>query len=544
MPNTSLTIRILFYCDDADQNWVPIDARASTQKETHDDSAHRGGEHEFGLGILKTLLEKRQDISILTAIQYEISVVNRNYSYNNTGYVDQALSEDNLNFITPELLAPFSQIWIFGMHYGNNLNPDPNHTEVAKRAKIDDWQRRSKQELTDEELRVLAEWMDAGNGVLITGDHSNEVNSLKLNLGRALGKHIKRAGELRFWEDGPLFNGPTHVDTTHNMRGEPDPNMETMHQQEDTIPQNIHFQWGLKLPGQTPPQPHMLFQTRRSTAGSSGTIRFLPDHVHEGAIKIPVDYTQTDKEGKPIWPSKNGLQPRPEMIAWGTNYALPGPSTISRTVGLVAAYDGHSVGVGNIVAHSTWHHFVNVNLVGFLVGTQPTDTLQLIGDYLSNLAVYLHNPKQLNILEVLALHLGNIPSPISDDPSWGGSNSGKNPLPHSSIFAKEVGDFAFQQLSRFISPVHLNYFIRDKIHTTILGHDASLEASTALDSRTVLGEMLLALDGWPVRSNESDSYQSSLAVEKKGILRALQSYLAKQEETLNPIRQAIVSMQR
>jgi hypothetical protein len=34
---------------------------------------------------------------------------------------------------------------------------------------------------------------------------------------------------------------------------------------------------------------------------------------------------------------------------------------------LVSACDGAPAGVGRIVAHTTWHHFVNVNLHGFLV---------------------------------------------------------------------------------------------------------------------------------------------------------------------------------
>lgn len=36
--------------------------------------------------------------------------------------------------------------------------------------------------------------------------------------------------------------------------------------------------------------------------------------------------------------------------------------------GLVSAYDGHPAGVGRITCDSTWHHFINVNLIGVLAG--------------------------------------------------------------------------------------------------------------------------------------------------------------------------------
>jgi hypothetical protein len=35
---------------------------------------------------------------------------------------------------------------------------------------------------------------------------------------------------------------------------------------------------------------------------------------------------------------------------------------------VISAYDGHRAGVGRIVCDSTWHHFINVNLVGVVEG--------------------------------------------------------------------------------------------------------------------------------------------------------------------------------
>jgi hypothetical protein len=555
MPSTH-TIKILFYCDDADQSWVSINGAKPSQPDTHDDSAYRSGEHEFGVGILKTLLENHQGGDGFKTIKYEIDVVNRNYEYDSKGYVVSRLDEANLNFITPELLVEYSQIWIFGFHYGNNLVPAGNHKVVRDRTRIspgEDWHRlwssRSKQEFTDSELRALAEWMDAGNGVLITGDHSNSVdgvngNRLNLNLGRSLGKHIKRAGELRVWEDGPLAFYPHNVDTT---RGLPQKDMYKMVEQEDDIPQKVITTREIDLLGQTPPVPHMLFQDLTTVDNPSGTVRYLPDHQHEGAIKIPSDYGRVDEKGKPIWPSKNGVQPKPEIVAWGVNYAATKPplaSPFSRSVGLVVAYDGHPVGVGNIVAHSTWHHFVNVNLVGFLNGTQPNETLKQIRAYFANLACYLENPNKIDIFVIFAANLPPMKSPISDGPDFGGLNSGKNPLTNHSILAKEVGTFAFQHLSRIINPVHLRYYLQDQMNIASVEHGATFNMAENFDSLSVLGEILLASNEAPPSSTESDSLASSAAIPQKGIFRALENHLARQEETLKPIRQAKESMQR
>ena len=43
--------------------------------------------------------------------------------------------------------------------------------------------------------------------------------------------------------------------------------------------------------------------------------------------------------------------------------------TIAQTFGVVSAYDGHRAGgKGRVICDSTWHHFVNVNLIGVLEG--------------------------------------------------------------------------------------------------------------------------------------------------------------------------------
>jgi hypothetical protein len=56
---------------------------------------------------------------------------------------------------------------------------------------------------------------------------------------------------------------------------------------------------------------------------------------------------------------------------------------------IVAAYDGSPANVGRIVADSTWHHYFNVNLRGFL-GAGPV--LPRLADYYRNLTEWLAPP--------------------------------------------------------------------------------------------------------------------------------------------------------
>ncbi len=492
-------VRILFYCDDADENVLPIDGSVRPRPgNTPDNSAYRGGEHEFALGITKGLLENQSELHGDRLITYEVDVVNRNYEYDGTGKIVRLLDESNLNLITPELLQPYGQIWIFGMHYGNNLIPVRSYSPTEQRlGGAPDWAQRAKQELTNDELQVLEKWMDAGNGVLITGDHSNPVNNDSLNLGRSLGRSLKRASEMRIWDGGPPLGGPDVVDTSHGTSGAGESDMSTMLLQQDGTPQNISF---------TPPNvfrrageqiiPHPLFQTRSHPENPTGVIKVLPDHAHEGALNIPGTYSHLDHQGAPVWPSKNGNQPKPEIVAWGTNFALPKPTGIwdrrSRQVGVVSAYDGHAVGVGNIVAHSTWHHFINVNLVGFLDGKKTTPTLRRIGEYYANLASYLDNPFALRIR-----YLDNIiryvkwRRPFSDGPDFGGTINTKNPVLTRADFANEVGKHALQQLRGTTDFVWVRKFLLDQVASTLNEHGIDQDTLGEMNDETLLGHILL-----------------------------------------------------
>ena len=268
-------------------------------------------------------------------------------------------------------------------------------------------------ELTNAEVAALRTWMDAGGGVLITGDHSNDVSARQhflvdpalkgttLNLGRALGVRVPRAGQMRVWVGAPDSSAPSYyVDTAG------DPNMSMMPKQEDPVPQSIRVEqvWRRVGTGSASAfQPlnfiafddHPLFRATPNADYQNSTIDILPDHVHEGAVAIPKTLDPA------MWPARGNYRPVPQIVAWGTNKAplrfVASGGTVQseflrpwREVGVVAAYDGDYVSVGRIVAHSTWHHHVNVNLVGFRnPDGSAGKVLRRLGEYYKNVALWL-----------------------------------------------------------------------------------------------------------------------------------------------------------
>lgn len=384
------TLRILFYGDVRDTNIAAV-------PQPSPGSQLRGEPTEFGLRILKDTLEGQSSF----LMRYSVDLLLRHHRLKSDGFAEPQASP-GLNKLTPALLKKYDQVWFFGQQYAN------------LRQWVDDYGGPDS-ELTDAEVNALRAWMDAGGGVLITGDHSNDVDAVKdhlvdtslrgqtLNLGRAIGHRVPRAGQMRVWVGAPDSGPPDYyVDTAA------DPNMGQMPKQEDAFPQSIRVEqvWRkisfagprpLGLSGYWWQEDHPLFRGRSTPDYPSTRIDILPDHVHEGAVAIPRSFDPS------VWPRRGNFQAQPAVVAWGTNKAplriggiggigggLRDRFTLFREVGAVAAYDGDAVGVGRIVAHSTWHHFVNVNLVGFRNpdGT-PGKVLRRLGEYFANLALWL-----------------------------------------------------------------------------------------------------------------------------------------------------------
>jgi hypothetical protein len=261
----------------------------------------------------------------------------------------------------------FDQIWFFGVHQGNR----DNHTEVF----LDGGPR---SELEPDEIEALDNWMrigegdgQRGGGVLMTGDHGDELpNDAMLSgpaptsglwtIGRALGNRVPRAGKMRQW-DGPPRSG-SQSQNTHFANA----NFDNPALGFDDMPQR------LKGTPSENGQPHSLFFYEPGTF-----IEVFPDHMHEGAIRMPTDEELANTNE---WPEAV----RPQVVARGTDHSKGGT-----VVDLVAAYDGDLAGVGRIVADSTWHHYFNINLNRFIPPSDPNSPTDQIGQFYANLAVWL-----------------------------------------------------------------------------------------------------------------------------------------------------------
>lgn len=290
------------------------------------------GNNGFSLGILRQLILENQPFFA----QFEIDLINRH----DGGHA--------ANKLTAEVLGRYEQAWFFGL-LQCNMPGEPEN------------------ELVDSEVEALRNWMDAGGGVLVTGDHSNprppEADpSLPdyLNLGRALGHRIPRAGELRVWNDRP----DSSIEFSHNTH-QPDPwgsdvNMPIPNDL-DPYPQELILR---KQGG----RPHALFQGRR------GPITVFPDHMHEGQLVIPEQYPAD------VWPAGRAGQPKPEIVARGTD------KRDGQVYGVTSVYDGAAAGVGRIVADSTWHHYFDLNLWGF---QKDGEVLDRLTEFYVNLTLWL-----------------------------------------------------------------------------------------------------------------------------------------------------------
>ncbi|MGW0520155.1 hypothetical protein [Crossiella sp. NPDC003009] len=294
----------------------------------------------FGVGLLRDLTERNAPFHT----DFRLDLVQRH----GNGHASDKL--------TAELLGKYDQVWFFGIAPCDL----PGQGEPEN-------------ELTDPEVAALRAWMDAGGGVLVTGDHSNPKPSGAdpaldelLNLGRAISHRVPRAGELRVWEGLP----DSSIEFSHNTH-QPDDRGSDIN---NPIPMDAdHHPQQLILKRYLPSgRPHPLF------SGKRGPIAVFPDHMHEGQLRIPDSYPAE------VWPSGPFGQPKPEIVARGTD------KRNGSVYGVVSTYDGHAAGVGRIVADSTWHHYFNINLFGFL--SEPAVAAKM-GEYYANLALWLAPPR-------------------------------------------------------------------------------------------------------------------------------------------------------
>ncbi|MBC7827147.1 MAG: hypothetical protein H7122_05340 [Chitinophagaceae bacterium] len=214
--------------------------------------------------------------------------------------------------------------------------------------------------LSNAELTIITQFMENSKGGLFaTGDHGA--------LGRALCGSIKRVKSMRLWNSTPGddevgMTGPRRNDT--NQVGH-DAGTQFSDQSDD-VPQTIEPKYYRKRVG-SPFEiyPHPLLCSKL------GVINVLPDHPHEGECRVPTTAAELAE-----YPALGGTTIIPEVIAksrvisgnTGRIFTSSKSATQAQTFGAISAYDGHRAGIGRIVTDATWHHFVNVNLIGLVEG--------------------------------------------------------------------------------------------------------------------------------------------------------------------------------
>jgi hypothetical protein len=321
-----------------------------------------------------TLAHLRSDIPITDArmASGNASIANRvnNFTFDNPAHFSSTM---------------YDEVWLFGIetNYKSNNYSTRNGSATYPAGS-----------LSTNELTAIHNFMEVGGGIFATGDHGA--------LGRGLCGSINRVKSMRHWEDyfNPANPGNSEVGMTGSRRNDTNQVGDTGTQfsdQSDDIPQRLqlklyHSRTGFFIRRS---YPHPLMCSRL------GRIDVFPDHPHEGECREPIssEYNQY-----PVLASGNPLLP--EVIAWssvpsGNTGTLGGGSktpTIAQTFGAICAFDGHLAGKGRIVTDATWHHFINVNLIGIVEGgffddLTPANSLTKHDGFLSTPAGQAHFAK-------------------------------------------------------------------------------------------------------------------------------------------------------
>jgi hypothetical protein len=341
---------------------------------------------EFGLGLV---LDALRDNSFAWWVRFQIDVVRRGRIKRQNPFPGpfdfkfDGFRFDQVGFD----LDDYDQVWFFGDHPGQDADDAGFGDESIHLDKY--------QPLDDAELKIVAEWMDRGGGVLAAGDHSL--------LGASMCSRIPRVRTMRKWTHAqgvPTFGGETRHETLQNVvGGNPDPF------EHDVIGQPISpvFRTIGSPPFFIRRMPHPLL------CAGSRVIDIFPDHMHEGEViedddvelARPLDIPGYDREeyplevpiGQPV-AAAGGIgealkRPRPRVIAHGTTTNRENPG---KRFALISTYDGDRAGIGRVVVDSTWHHWFSLNTRGFKDGNPAL--YASIQAYHRNVAVWLARPPQ------------------------------------------------------------------------------------------------------------------------------------------------------
>ena len=359
------------------------------------------------------------------------------------------LGEDIPNFRFDKIPDPphnnpldyYDEIWLFGRESEKLSNGEPNPNM-----------------LSPTEIMALANFMNSGRGLFATGDHED--------LGAALCGNIPRVRNMRKWFLSDRPPGRDTVDRLDTLREGFDQGF-LMNDQSDRIPQEIRPIFKLNPDGESS-TPHEILRTRGQLA-----IQVLPDHMHEGECTIPTNLKQVielaDGSKFDEYPGNDQTRLSPEIVALSTSVGgfvpdIPkaGDPVIPRMFPIIVAYDGHQVndlkpgaGVGRIVVDSSFHHYLDVNLIGEASGDllkqglhdpqgKPTREYKLIKQYYRNMRRWLLPPEKQRHYFLNMLLASRYLSPLAEEIRFV-----RNPSLHDLLFA---GRATYKTISERFSP--------------------------------------------------------------------------------------------
>jgi hypothetical protein len=322
------------------------------------DGAITFGNEGFGLSLFIDALDFSSPF-----IRFDIKKASRNTFDDTADYPGFSFERD----FNPDR---FQEVWLFG-----------SESDLSKK-------------LPENELKILAQFMNSGGGVFATGDH--------MAMGAALCGEVPRVRYMRKW----FFADPLPA-------GQPRATSVDDEFRHDTLNKGHNSDY--EYLDQVDDVPQMIFPKMYTRSGSTSclradphsvlaygleAIRFLPDHVHEGECYVPENLSLEDF---PAESGKENERVMPEVIAWAQipdphitkNFAQCFPTGQVATFGVIGAYDGQRIGLGRVVVDSSFHHFVNFNLCGFVNSQDKQskdkgrDAYEQIKAYFRNLGIWL-----------------------------------------------------------------------------------------------------------------------------------------------------------
>lgn len=289
-------------------------------------------------------------------------------------------------------LSVYDEIWLFGDE-GNDVSPvgppDPASKEPGG--------------LAESELAAITNFMQAGGGLFATGDHDG--------LGSGMCGRVPRVRYMRKWYSSSLFdanNLPTSPWipplAVPNWPGVGSTRQDTLQlgAMDDAVHRIFNFD---DQSDDIPQQLIVLVPSHPALQGATGVLTVYPDHSHEGEVIVPTgpQLTQTSANDPSLsftdpgfteFPTIGAYQEVPQILAQSSvgssgnftdlsgkpighqtivaegapcetkNFATDTSTCNVRTNNALAAYDGATVNVGRIVTDSSFHHFVDLNLIG------------------------------------------------------------------------------------------------------------------------------------------------------------------------------------